>query len=151
MTLKKAMLRGLIGIPAGVFISQLVLLVVSLGWGEGKYLIAAPEFIAYAGGEVAASGLQFLFSCIIGFAFAVASCVFEVEHWGITKQTVLHLIILGGVFFPIALFLRWVSFTLSSVGRYFLIWIAIYAIIWGTQFSALKRKTGKLNEKLKRN
>ena len=85
---------------------------------------------------------------MIGFAFAAASCVFEVEQWGITKQTVLHLIILGGVFFPIALFLRWVTPTFSSIGLYFIIWIVIYAFMWGMQFVIWKGRTGKLNQKL---
>ena len=149
MTLKKALLRGLIGIPVGVFISQLIVLLISLGWGNGEYIAAVPSFVQFAGGELTAVGLQFLFSCIIGFAFAAASCIFEVEQWGITKQTVLHLIILCGVFFPVALFLRWITPTFASVISYFVIWIVIYAFVWVFQFSIWRGKTRRLNQKLK--
>lgn len=150
MTIKKALLRGLIGIPIGVFISQLIVLLISLGWGNGEYIAAVPSFVQVVGGELTAVGLQFLFSCVVGFAFAAGSCVFEVEQWGITKQTVLHLIILCGAFFPIALFLRWVSPTFASVISYFVIWISIYAIVWVLQFFIWRGKTRRLNQKLKK-
>ncbi len=148
MTLKKALLRGLVGIPVGVFISQLILLIISLGWGEGNYITAVPKFIEQTGGELAAVALQFLFCSIMGFAFAAASAIFEVEQWGITKQTLLHLAIISVVSLPIAVLLGWAGPDAISIITYFATWFIIYAVIWALQYAVWRNKMKRLNHKI---
>ena len=43
---KKALLRGLLGVPLGMAMGYLITIVISLGWGQGRYVACMPELEA---------------------------------------------------------------------------------------------------------
>ena len=146
MTIKKALLRGLLGFVIGVFISTTIALLISVC--IGSYASAAPDLISRMGSELNANIAQYLLSGVLGFGFAAASTVFEIDSWNFTKQTIAHFIILIVLYFPIAITLGWVPFNFRSILIYALIWIVVYAIIWFAQYHFWKKRTAKMNEKI---
>jgi len=145
MTLKKALLRGILGIPIGVFIMSFVGLLISLTLG--KLSLVSPTFLGRPS-NLTAYTIQFVLSCAIGFAFAFSSTFFQVEKWSITKQTFLHFITISIVYFPTSIYLGWVELKSVSIIIFASIFILMYVMIWVIQYSALKKKIQKLNKKL---
>lgn len=144
MTLKKAMLRGFLGIPLGIFISTTIGLIYSLVYGE---LMVIPP-VDGAITPLKAYVIQYIVSMIIGFVFAFGSAIFEVEKWSIAKQTVIHFLLVSIVFFPCSLIARWIDFNLISILIYILIFVVIYIVVWFTQYRYWKNKITKVNKKL---
>jgi hypothetical protein len=103
MTLKKALQRGLFGIPMGVFVGYTITILIALvQYDTGIYHPVVPKLSEVTGNEIFAVIIQYLLCAALGFAFAVGSAVFEVEEWGITKQTVIHFLITTIALFPVA-------------------------------------------------
>lgn len=148
MTLKKALLRGLVGIPIGVFISYTITVVLSLGWGQGYYAAAVPAFVETVGTESGAVGLQYLLACLMGFVFATASAIWEVERWSLTRQTVLHFFALSLGMFPAVWLCRWAEYTPGGILGYFGIFIAIYVVLWFVITTSTRKKVREVNQKL---
>lgn len=144
MTMKKALLRGFLGMPLGVFISTTIGVIYSLTYQQ---LMVTPPVDGTAT-QLEAYVIQYVMSMIIGFVFAFGSAIFEVDEWSLAKQTALHFLLTSIVFFPCSIMARWVEPNALSIIAYFLIFIAIYLIIWFSQYNSLKRKIAKLNEKL---
>lgn len=150
MTLRKALFRGLLGIPIGVFISSTITLLISLFFlEEGVYHPVVPEFAKATGNQVTAVLLQYLLSGLMGFGYGSGSAVFEVENWSITKQAVIHFFIVTIVTFPIAFLCYWMEHTLWGVVSYILLFFAIYFIIWLIQMYFLRQKVEGINNSIK--
>jgi len=146
MTIKKALLRGLLGFVIGVFISTTIALLISVC--IGSYASVAPDLISRMGSELNANITQYLLSGVLGFGFAAASAVFEIDSWNFTQQTIAHFIILIVLYVPIAITLGWVPFNFISILIFALIWIVLYVIIWFAQYHFWKKRTAKMNEKI---
>jgi hypothetical protein len=151
MTLKKAFLRGLLGIPIGVFISYSITIlfaVVEGGYGANKYSAVTPGLVSQLGGELNAVVVQYILSCVLGFAIGTASAIYQIENWSITRQTVVHFLLISVSSLPIALFCRWINFTVPSVLSYFLEFALIYFVIWLIQRWYWKRRVEQINAKI---
>ena len=149
MTLKKALLRGLFGFPLGVFLGICIGILISLINGSVAYIAVAPSLIVDTGTELNAFIFQFFLSGVLGFAFALGSAIFEVESWGITKQSLLHFLLSSVSMFSVAYFCHWMEHNLVSAIVYFSIFIGIYVVIWVIQFLFWKKKIRAMNEKLR--
>ncbi|AGK98477.1 DUF3021 domain-containing protein [Clostridium pasteurianum] len=145
MTIKKAILRGLLGIPVGVFISTTIGLIISLIYGKLAVIPAANETV----NPLSAYTIQYVVSIVIGFVFAFGSTIFEVDKWSIAKQTTIHFLLTSIVFLPCAVLAGWVDSDFLSIAIYFAIFIFIYIVIWISQYFAWKNKITKLNKELK--
>lgn len=148
MTLKKALLRGLVGVPIGVCIGYSVTVLISLIWGGGYYAPVVPAFQEAVGTQSAAVALQWLLCCLVGFVFAAASSIWEVERWSLTRQTVLHLLATSLTMLPVVLICRWAAFIPGGVLGYFGVFIAIYAAIWLATTLSVRRGVRAANQKL---
>ena len=129
MTLKKALLRGILGIPIGVFIMTSVGLLISLI--IGKLSLVSPAYLGNPS-DLSAYTTQFILSCAAGFAFAISSSIFQVEKWSIAKQTFLHFIAIAVVYFPTAIYLGWVALKPTSIIIYASIFILVYVMKQGS-------------------
>lgn len=148
---KKAILRGLLGFPLGVFIGYLITIVISLIYARGYYSPVVPALVRECGSEIGAVVLQFILSGILGAAFAVGSIVWEIDKWSILKQTFVHFLILSLSMLPIAYFTYWMEHSIFGIASYFGIFIVIYAVIWFTQYFIWKQKIKTINNKIKGN
>ena len=70
--MKKTLLcRGLVGLPLGVALGQIITLIISACVGDGRYYPVAPELTEAMGGELYAVLLQTAL-CAVGSGFAMA-------------------------------------------------------------------------------
>lgn len=149
MTFKKALRRGLVGIPIGVFISYAITIVLSLFWGEGWYAPVVPAVTAVVGTEIGAVTLQFGLSCLMGFAFAFASCIWDIETWSLTRQTVCHFLAISLGALPIAGALHWADSVPGGLLGYFGFFAAGYAVVWLVLTASTRKKVREVNQKLR--
>lgn len=149
MTVKKAVLRALLGFPLGVFIGVVILLGISAGIGDGGFHVADVSFIQSAGSELMAAVCQFSICGLVGMGFALGSCFFEIDRWSITKQTAAHFALTTGIMLPVAWFGNWVGRSLGALLLYAAISVGIYVVIWLIQYLIWYKRINKMNEKLK--
>ncbi len=151
MTLKKALLRGLLGAPLGVFIGYTITILISFFNMENAiFYPVVPQLAEEMGNEIIAVTVQYVLSAILGFAFAMGSAVFEVEEWSITKQTTIHFIISTIAMFPIAYFTYWMEHTFWGILSYIIVFILIYISIWALQMYFWKKRIKGINDKIQK-
>lgn len=145
MTLKKALLRGLIGIPIGVFINITIMLMISLSLGKVvNYRTALSEI------PLNSFLINYIISILVGFAFASGTAIYQVERWSITKQTLIHFVLTTSVFIPSAIICKWTRPDIVSIMTYIVVFVIIYVSIWVIQYNFWKKRIRKINEKLKK-
>ena len=120
------------------------------GFGGNYYSAVALELTAIMGGELNAAVLQYVMSCILGFSFAMASAIFEIENWSMTKQTVVHFLITAIAMLPIAYVCHWIEHTALSIFVYFATFAAVYFFMWIVQKRYWKKKVAQMNDKLQK-
>lgn len=136
--------RSLIGIPSGVLISMIVTIGISFIIGDGAYHAVVPGLSADMGSEINAVTVQTVLSMLYGAVFAGSSVIWEYD-WSILKMTVVHFLIVSLATLPVAYLLRWMDRSIKGAVIYFGIFIAIYAVIWFTQFYIAGKKVRELN------
>jgi hypothetical protein len=146
---KEILKRCLFGAPIGIAIGVIITIIISLTVGDGKFYAVVPELVNDMGSEINAVILQTVLSMVYGAAWAGASVVWDAEGWSLLKMTLVHLAIASVATFPIAYFARWMPHTLGGVLLYIGIFLFIYAGIWISQYSAMKKRVNELNEKIK--
>ncbi len=145
---KKVLSRCILGAPLGLALSYMITVVISLTLNDGNYYAVVPELIMDCGSEIGAVLLQTALSLIYGAAWAGASTIWDIEEWSILRQTAIHLGVCSIATFPIAYFTRWMSHDLKGILTYFGLFLCIYVIIWLIQYSALRRRVKRINEKI---
>lgn len=145
---KELIKRCLFGAPLGLAISTLITIAISLTVGDGRYYAVVPQLASDLGSEMNAVLLQAVLSLIYGAAWAGASVVWDAEHWSLLKMTLVHLIVTSVATFPIAYFARWMPHDARGILIYIGIFVVIYAAIWASQYSAMKKKIREMNEKI---
>lgn len=145
---KKVLTRALLGAPLGLAISTVITIIISYALGGGSYRAVVPELAESCGSELSAVTLQAVCSLLYGAAYAGASAIWEREDWSLAKMTLVHLLVCSLATFPFAYFLYWMEHSLSGVLIYFGIFIAIYALIWLSMYSSMKKKIDAINRKM---
>lgn len=145
---KKIVLRSLLGFPIGIAIGYLITIFVSLGLANGYYSPCVPELISAMGNEINAVILQALLSGLLGAVSAASSVIWEIERWGIIKQTGIYFMIASVTMLPIAYFSYWMEHSIGGFLSYFGVYILIFAVLWIIQFVIGKRNVRRMNEKL---
>ena len=145
---KELIKRCLLGAPLGLAISTLITILISLTVGDGRYYAVVPQLASDLGSEINAVLLQAALSMIYGAAWAGASVVWDAEHWSLLKMTLVHLLVTSVATFPIAYFAYWMPHSNTGILIYIGIFVAIYAGIWISQYSAMKKKIRAMNEKI---
>ena len=145
---KKIILRSLLGAPVGMAISYFITILISLTVADGNYYPVVPELIADCGSEMNAVLLQTLFSLLYGAVWGGASVIWDMESWSLLKMTLLHLAICSIVTFPVAYFMQWMPHNIAGFLLYFGIFLAIYLIIWVSQYQSMKKRIDQINQKI---
>ncbi len=145
---KKIVLRSILGFPIGIAIGYLITIFISLGWANGYYSPCVPELISAMGNEINAVVFQTLLCGLLGTGFAASSVIWEIENWGIIKQTGIYFIIVSVIMLPIAYFAYWMEHSIVGLFSYFGIFVLIFVFIWIIQFAFEKHAVKKMNKKL---
>lgn len=145
---KKIVLRGILGFPIGIAIGYLITIFISLVWANGYYSPCTPELISAMGDEISAVVFQALLCGLLGTGFAASSVIWEIENWGIIKQTEIYFILVSAIMLPIAYFTYWMEHSIVGIFSYFGIFVLIFAFIWIVQFLIGTHNVRKMNENL---
>lgn len=145
---KEIVLRGILGFPLGLAMGYLITIVISCIWAGGYYSPCIPELIAVMGNEINAVLLQALLSGILGSGFGAASVIWEMEDWGVVKQTGIYFLIVSAIMMPIAYFTHWMEHSLKGFLSYFGVFLIIFIIIWVVQYLIARESVRQLNETL---
>lgn len=145
---KKIFFRSMSGFPLGLAIGYLITIIISLVWANGYYSPCVPELAVMMGSEINAVLLQALLCGILGMGFAAASAVWEMEDWGIVKQTGIYFLIVSVIMMPIAYVMYWMEHSLKGFLSYFGIFAFIFAIVWIVQYARGRHNVKKMNEAL---
>ncbi|MEG0775815.1 DUF3021 domain-containing protein [Clostridium sp.] len=134
--MKQFILRGLFGITIGVFINQLIMLIMAMNGN----IVSIPSNIVIT---------QFIISSLTGFYCAGVSVIFEIEEWSLLRQTITHSIAMLP-YFPVAVYAGWMPGTLIGRLIFIINYILVYVIIWASFKKYWEKKTKALNEELKK-
>lgn len=145
---KKVFLRSILGFPLGLAIGYFITIIISLIYADGYYSPCVPEFAAAMGSEIKAVLLQAFLYGILGMGFAASSVIWEIEDWGIAKQTGIYFLIICIVMMPIAYVTYWMEHSVKGFLSYFGIFAFIFVIIWVVQYIRMKYNVQKINETL---
>lgn len=146
---KKIFLRSILGFPLGLAIGYVISIIISLIYSNGDYTPCEPTLITMMGNEINAVMLQALLCGILGMGFAASSVIWEIENWGIIKQTGIYFLIVSLIMMPIAYVTYWMEHSFKGVLSYFGIFVLIFVIIWIIQYTIIRRHVKKMNEALK--
>lgn len=146
--IRKIILRSILGFPLGITIGYLITIVLSLIFAHGYYFACVPELIHIAGNEINAVLLQTLLCGVLGSGFAAASTIWEINSWGLFKQTAIYFLLISVFMMPIAYILHWMEHSAKGILLYFAIFIFIFILIWIVQYTISKYNVKKMNETL---
>lgn len=132
MTLKKTLLKGILIILVGIFITALIAFLLSLT--SEKHISLIPT--------------QLIIVAIISFEFIELPILVDFKKSNILIETFIHFIISSVFFFSGAL--MWGLVDVKSLTFLILVldFILIYLEIWIIQYFNLKHKIQKINQKL---
>ncbi len=144
---KQIFARGAIGALGGVFIGQIVMIVISLSVDGGEFMPVPPVLAEQVGSELKAYILQFLGLMVYGAVWAGASVVWETD-WSLTKQSIVHCLCYALSALPIATMLQWFPHTAAGFLGYFGGFAATYLALWCGQFMSMRARVRAMNRKL---
>ena len=142
---KKIIMRGLLGLPTGIAIGFVITLIISACIGNGSFYPVTPELIDTMGNELNAVILQTVLCAVMGVGFAAASVIWELDSWSLAKQSGIYFTIISASMLPIAYVTNWMKHTALGVLSYVAIFVAIFIIVWLSQYLLWKRKIKKMN------
>jgi len=146
---KKAIMRGLLGIPLGIALCHVITIIMSIVIGDGSHLSAIPELVYEFGGELNAVIFQTILYGALGASFSAASVIWEMERWSIAKQTGIYFVITAATMLPVAYFGHWMERSVSGFVIYFAVFLAIFIFMWLTQYVIWKNKIMRIDRKVK--
>ena len=145
---RKIVLRSLLGFPLGLAIGYMITIIISLIFADGYYSPCVPELITTMGSEINAVLLQAFLFGVLGSGFAAASVIWEIEDWGLVKQTGIYFLIVSVIMMPIAFVTHWMEHSMKGILSYFRIFFIIFVAIWIIQYAIAKHNVKKMNDVL---
>ena len=145
---KQILLRGMLGFPLGLAMGYLITIFISLTVSDGRYYPYVPELAAVMGNEINAVLLQAVLCGILGAGFGACSVIWQIESWGILKQTGIYFSIISVIMLPTAYVSYWMEHSLKGILSYFGIFVLIFAAVWIVQYAAARHNVRKMNETL---
>ncbi len=145
---KKIILRSLVGVPIGVFISVIVAVFISYSIGDGSFHYVSYNLIHDCGNEINAVFWQFIMVIFYGAIWGGASVVWEMEEWSILKQSMVHFLVTVLSTLIVAFTLNWFERNVTAFLIYLAIFFVIYIVIWLFWYFSMKSKINMLNDKL---
>lgn len=146
-----AVLRGIRGIPVGVSIGYLLTILTSLVFADGCYAPCVPTLAAAMGSEIRAVIFQAILCGLLGAVFSASSVIWDIEHWGLMKQTGIYFLINTLAMLPTAYFLYWMEHSIAGFLGYLGIFSLIFVLVWIIEFLIAKYTIKKMNANLMNN
>ncbi|MCL2236109.1 MAG: DUF3021 domain-containing protein [Defluviitaleaceae bacterium] len=145
---KKAVLRGLLGVPLGITMGFIVSIIISLAIGDGNFTPVVPEMAELFSNEINGVLFNVMLYSVLGASFSAATVIWEMKDWSIARQTITHFIISAGTMMPVAWFGHWMERTLVGLIIFFAVFVVIFAKIWVIQYLVWRKRIHGINEKI---
>ncbi len=146
---KNIIQRGLFGIPVGITIGLVITLGISIAIGDGTFYPVTPQLIDVMGGnQLYAVILQTVLCGVMGAGFSIASIIWEIDSWSLTKQSAVYFVVACVIMFPISYAANWMHHSVMGVISYIAMFIGIFIIVWPMQYCAWKIQLKKINKKV---
>ncbi len=139
------------GFALGMFIGiVLTMVLVTRDMADGSLYFCVPEFTEAVGDPVKAFIIEALLSGLLGAVGMGGSAVYGLESWSILKATIVHFILTVIANFSVCYALKWLS-PLDIPGNIIMliIFIAVYVIIWLSNYFAARFRVSEINNELK--
>ena len=89
-------------------------------------------------------------SYILAFLVAGSTMFYQIEHWGLTKASLLHALSLYVAYLGCYLLNSWLAFDIINVLIFTGIFIVGYLLIWLIIYISIKHTEKKLNKKVEK-
>ena len=142
--------RALLGFLAGIAVGNLIV-IISGFISEGELLLFESSLLEKTGSEAGAFLVQTMLSGLYGAIGMGGAIVYELEDWPLLNASVIHYLIITLAFFPIGLYLGWMSPTLKDFLVIAVMLGIMNSIIWLTMYAVYHFEVEELNHLLKRN
>ncbi|WP_414049131.1 DUF3021 domain-containing protein [Macrococcus animalis] len=141
-------------IQNGAFIGLMISIITSLIFADGKYVPLYPDSFM---GKIYYDKFDepiIMLICVgiwalIGVLFTYGNLIFTDTDWSITKQTVVHFLLMLLLFLPLAILAGWFPLELGSIASFVIIFIVIYIAMWFATYQNNKKMIHEINSKLK--
>ncbi len=118
-----------------------------IAWMTGA--IVSPVLVDRIGSRTGAILIQTIVSGLYGAATVSGMLLYEVEDWSLAKATIVHYIIVAGLYIPMTLFLGWAANAADILIVEGFQLIAFF-LIWLMMCQRYKVEVKKLNEYMNR-
>lgn len=136
MSIKKELIkRFVLGAPFGLVLTQLITV----------FSVMGHETVTL---EVNSYIILFFASLLLGGYLSAASIVYNIEQWGLMRQTSIHLILMIPFFF-VAYYLGWLPISIGGILLYIIAWLCAYGVLWNIIRIHYKNVAKDLNEGIK--
>jgi len=146
--LKKVIKRFVLGFMIEVFVTYVITLLISVNIGDGLYHGITPGLLNLCKTELGAASLQFLLAGLLGAIFGVTSLFWEIDHWSLAKQTILHFFTITISMLIVAYLCNWMEHSAKGFAMWIGMFIVVYIIVWFICYGNYKRKIKAVNKKL---
>lgn len=141
-------------IQNGAFIGLMISIITSLIFAGGKYAPLYPDSFM---GKIYYENFNepiIMLICVgiwslIGVMFTYGNLIFTDTDWSITKQTIVHFLLMLLIFLPLAILAGWFPLDLASIGSFIVIFIVVYIAMWFGTYQSNKKMINEINQKLK--
>lgn len=146
--IKKTIKMAVIGFVLGMAIGNIIAIATTHFGGGGDTLIFSPLLLEKTGSAAGALAVQTLMSGLLGAISFGSTVLYELDSPPLTLVSITHCAICLAAYFPIALFLGWISPTVRDIGTMSFIMIAVYMVIWLIMYARYKTEVREMNEML---
>ena len=107
-----------------------------------------PGLFALTVSEGGAVTLRAAVACLVGAGFAGSSVVWEIEHWGLVRQTGVYFLLLALFMLPAAYLMHWMEHSLAGFAWYFGAFAVLFVLLWAAELLAGRHSVRRLNARL---
>lgn len=137
----------------GAFTGLMISIITSLIFSKDKYVPLYPDSfmgkIYYENfNEAVIMLICVVLWALIGILFTYGNLIFTDTDWSITKQTVVHFILMLTLFFPLAILAGWFHLNFENIIRFIIIFIVVYITMWFGTYQRNKKIIHEINNKL---
>ncbi len=139
------------GLAIGTLVELLVSVIVSYNNSVNIFVWATPDFLAqFEDNTLLAAFIVKGCYALIGILSYLASKIYESDKLSLTTATICHLLLICSIVGTVGLVLQWFPVTLGGLATFSLLFILIYAIIWGVIYQKTSQTIKAVNEKLQK-
>ena len=142
-------------IQKGVLIGVIISIITSLIFLQGDYYPMIPvSFMGEVYYERFNETIVMLIAvglwALIGILFTYGNNIFTKTDWSITKQTIVHFLVMLLLFLPLAILAGWFPINVGSIVSFIIIFIVIYVAMWIGTYQRNKHLVTEINSSLKK-